>query len=116
MSKTTDRQHESEMLDEYDFSQGVRGKYYQQYRNNNLKRLKGIQFFADAHGRKIGALIDLKQHQALWHDVLNRYDHPAPFHFLIDDRGEKKAVILDFKKHLEIWENIYDNLIAELID
>lgn len=34
---------DSEMLDEYDFSQGVRGKYYQRYRSNDQKTLVKIR-------------------------------------------------------------------------
>ena len=56
---------ETEMLGEYDFSIGQRGKYYQAYQNNNLSSLPGVQFLRDHHQRRTGVLLDL-QH-------INRY-------------------------------------------
>ena len=30
--------------------------------------MTGIQFVTDEHGRKVGVLIDLKKHRAVWED------------------------------------------------
>ncbi|MCL1473084.1 hypothetical protein [Argonema antarcticum] len=104
---------DSEMLDEYDFSQGVRGKYVQRYPKNNLPALPGIQFFTDSQHRKTAVLIDLKKHWELWADLLEKYELPPSLQFLNGEDGKKTAVLLDFKNNLEIWEYIYDRLIAE---
>ncbi|MGA9379393.1 MAG: hypothetical protein WBV73_11555 [Phormidium sp.] len=110
-SKLTD---DSEMLDEYDFSQGVRGKYFQKYQNNNLATLTGIQFLIDSKGRKNGVLIDIQKDHHLWLNALEENQiHANTFQFLIDEKGQKTAVMLNFKEYLKIWESIYDNLIAE---
>ncbi len=70
-------EQDSEMLDEYDFSQGVRGKYYQQYQNRNLKPLRGVQFIIDTQGRKTGVILDWNEHQKFWHDCLNQFGFSA---------------------------------------
>lgn len=62
---------DSEMLDEYDFSGGVRGKYYQLYHSNNLLGLQGIQFLTDQQNKRTGVLIDLQYHQRLWETLIN---------------------------------------------
>ena len=51
MKKGTVNQHDPDLLDEYDFSQGVRGKYAQRYREGtNIVRLDDdvAQIFPDA--------------------------------------------------------------------
>ena len=51
MSQTTPNQHDPDMLDEYDFSEGVRGKYAERYRaGTNLIRLDDdvAEMFPDA--------------------------------------------------------------------
>ncbi|MFB2973888.1 BrnT family toxin [Aerosakkonema sp. BLCC-F183] len=101
-----------EMLDEYDFSQGVRGKYFQRYRKNNLPALADIQFLTDSQGRKTGVIIDLKEHWELWVDILEKCNHSSDFQYLTNERGKKIAVFLDFKNNLEIWQEIYDCLIV----
>lgn len=53
------------LLDEYDFSQGVRGKYHQAYQNNNLPPLPDIQFLTDQQNQITGVFIDLQPHQTL---------------------------------------------------
>ena len=106
---------DSEMLDEYDFSQGVRGKYFQKYQNNNLTPLAGIQFLTDSQGRKTGVIIDLQKYSNLWSDITEEYGYPSKCQFLVDEQGHRNAVFLDFKEHLKIWEHIYDRLIADLI-
>ena len=84
-SKLTD---DSEMLDEYDFSQGERGKYFQKYQNNNLTTLTGIQFLIDSKGRKTGVLIDIQKHHQLWLNTLEEnQDNSNTFYFLIDENG-----------------------------
>lgn len=105
---------DSEMLDEYDFSQGVRGKYFQKYQNNNLATLTSIQFLIDSKGRKTGVLLDIQKHHHLWLNALEEnQNYSNTFQFLIDEHGQKASVMLDFKEHFKIWESIYDNLIAE---
>jgi hypothetical protein len=44
MKTPSNLEQDFEMLDEYDFSEGVRGKYYQQYQMINVSTLTGIQF------------------------------------------------------------------------
>lgn len=106
----------TEMLDEYDFSQGVRGKYYQKYQNNNLPTFKGVQFLTDNNNRRTGVFIDLKFHLNLINDLLKSYNNLPNLQFLTDNKGEKIALILNFKDHLQLWQNIYDNLIGDLIE
>ena len=51
MKQATSNQHDSDMLDEYDFSKGVRGKYAQRYyADKNLIRLDDdvAEMFPDA--------------------------------------------------------------------
>ena len=51
MSQTTSNQHDPDMLEEYDFSKGVRGKYADQYHaGTNLIRLDDdvAEMFPDA--------------------------------------------------------------------
>ena len=117
MNKTKINQpQDTEMLDEYDFSQGVRGKYHQVYQNNNLPKLQGIQFLTDQKNKRTGVFIDLLYHQQLWETVINQYPHLGNIHFLTDSQGQKIAVILNFQEHLTLWQDIYDHLIADLID
>ncbi|MFO5494543.1 MAG: hypothetical protein ACLBM6_18845 [Cuspidothrix sp.] len=117
MNKTKINQpQDTEMLDEYDFSQGVRGKYHQAYQNNNLPKLPGIQFLTDQKNRRTGVFIDLLSHQQLWETVINQYPHLDHIHFLTDSQGQQIAVILNFQEHLTLWQDIYDYLIADLMD
>jgi len=51
MNQTTSNQHDPDMLDEYDFSEGVRGKYAKRYHaGTNLIRLDDdvAEMFPDA--------------------------------------------------------------------
>lgn len=75
--------------------------------------MRGVQFLIDSQGKKIAALVDLKEHSEFWADVLEECGEPTDFQFLIDDQGEKIAVLLDFEKHSELWEDVYDSLILE---
>ena len=102
---------ETEMLDEYDFSIGDRGKYYQAYQNNNLSSLAGVQFLRDCHQRKTGVLLDLQEHQKLWNEVIGENSILEQLQFLTDHQGHYLAVILNFKEHLSLWQSIYDRLI-----
>lgn len=49
MSKMSESQHKSEMpddsqmLDEYDFSQGIRGKYFQRFRNDQPESIQAYR-------------------------------------------------------------------------
>ncbi|ACK73403.1 hypothetical protein PCC7424_5051 [Gloeothece citriformis PCC 7424] len=108
----TELNQDLDMLDEYDFTGGVRGKYYQQYQNGNIKPLKGIQFVTDTKGRKTGVLIDLNEYQYLWDECLKTFDESVKVQYLVDSQGEKIAVCLSFREHLQIWQKIYDTLIA----
>jgi hypothetical protein len=101
MTKVSNTNDESEMLDEYDFSKGVRGKYFHSITNNQ--------------GRKTAVLIYLNKYPKIWTDVLEKYGHLSSFQFLCNKQGEKNAVLLDFKEHQEIWEYMYDRMVADLI-
>lgn len=51
MNQATSKQHDPDMLDEYDFSKGVRGKYAERYRaGKNMIRLDDdvAEMFPDA--------------------------------------------------------------------
>ena len=68
MKKATIHQQDPDLLDEYDFSKGVRGKYAQRYREStNIVRLDDVaEIFPDAKSvnaalRALGKIID--QHQ-----------------------------------------------------
>ena len=102
---------ETEMLDEYDFSVGDRGKYYQAYQNNNLTPLFGVQFLRDYHQRRTGVLLDLQIHQKLWNEIIGKNPIMENLQFLTDHQGHHLAVILNFKEHLELWQTVYDHLI-----
>ena len=85
MSKTNiNSQQKTEMLDEYDFSEGIRGKYYQQYQNNNLPPLKGIQFLTNKYNRKTGVFIDFQKHQQLWETLINKYNNLENIQLIAD--------------------------------
>ena len=103
---------ETEMLGEYDFSIGERGKYYQAYQNNNLSSLPGVQFLRDHHQRRTGVLLDLQQHQSLWNEIIKDNSALDQLQFLMDHQGHYLAVILNFKEHLSLWQTIYDRLIT----
>ena len=115
MNKVSNTNDDAQILDEYDFSKGVRGKYFHRHPKNYQTTLQGIQFFTNEQGRKTAVLINLKQHMKLWADVLEKYGNKATFQFFRNEQGEKTAVLLDFKEHLDIWEYTYERLIAELI-
>jgi hypothetical protein len=102
------------MADEYDFSQGARGQYFQRYSTNNLPCLRGIHFLADAQGRKTAALLDWQEHRLLWQDLVNDIGASPDVSRLMDAKGKIIAICLDFDKHLTLWTAIYDRLIAEL--
>lgn len=116
MAKTqTDFNQDSEMLDEYDFSAGVRGKYYPAYQNNNLKPLQGVQFVVNKQGRKTGVLIYLSEHQNLLDNVL-AHNYTDPLLYVINQQGNKIAILLNFKEHLPLWQQIYDALDQERLE
>jgi hypothetical protein len=110
------QEQDTEMLDKYNFSTGVRGKYYQAYQNNNLPSLPDIQFLTDQQNKRTGVLIDLQHHQPLWETLINQYSHLGNIQFLTDNQGQKIAVILNFQEHLSLWQDIYDHLINDLMD
>jgi hypothetical protein len=117
MSKVSNQQNskflDDEMLDEYDFSQGIRGKYAQRLCRSALVTLPGIQFFKDTKGQKTSVLVDLKQHAMLWRTLLAKHQL-NDFQFLTNTQNEQIAVLLDFRKDLEVWEEIYDAIVATL--
>lgn len=106
----TDFEQDSEMLDEYDFSAGVRGKYYHVYQKNNLKPLQGVQFVVNKYDIKTGVLIDLSEHQNLLDDVLAQFNFTDELQYVIDHKGDRVAILLNFKEYLPLWQKIYDNL------
>jgi hypothetical protein len=114
MSKIVSSPQDSEMLDEYDFSRGIRGKYFSRYPNNNLPSLRGVRYLTDGQGRKTAALLDWQEHRQLWEQTLETINNPPEFSFLINPDGSKAAIFIDFKNHLEIWHIIYDQLVLEL--
>ncbi|MEB3230721.1 MAG: hypothetical protein VKJ64_06915, partial [Leptolyngbyaceae bacterium] len=57
---------EDTLLDEYDFTQGSRNKYAHRYRQSQQDILPGVHFVTDAIGNKIGVLLDIQMHHALW--------------------------------------------------
>ena len=73
MSQATSNQHDPDMLDEYDFSEGVRGKYAERYHaGTNLVRLDDdvAEMFSDAKSvndalRALGKII--AEHQRKLH-------------------------------------------------
>lgn len=72
MNQTTSNQHDPDMLDEYDFSEGVRGKYAQRYKaGTNLIRLDDdvAEMFPDTESvnealRALGKIIAAHQTKA----------------------------------------------------
>ncbi len=72
MKKATIHQQDPDLLDEYDFSKGVRGKYAQKYREGtNIIRLDDdvAKIFPDAKSvnaalRALGKIIDQYQQKA----------------------------------------------------
>ena len=73
MSQATSNQHDPDMLDEYDFSDGVRGKYARRYyADKNLIRLDDdvVEMFPDAKSvnealRALGKIIAEHQKKTL---------------------------------------------------
>jgi hypothetical protein len=113
MSSTSNSQaipdQDDEMLAEYDFSNGVRGKH----RDRNLApKLPGVQFLKNTRGQKTAVLLDLEVHQKLWQQVIANDFDPSEFQYLMDSENHTRSVFLDFKTHLEIWQVIYDRIIA----
>jgi hypothetical protein len=98
---------DDEMLAEYDFSKGVRGKH----RDRNLApKLPGVQFLKNT--RKTAVLLDLGVHEKLWQQVIDNGFDSSEFQYLMDAENHTRSVFLDFKTHLEIWQVIYDRIIA----
>lgn len=112
MSKTSNSQsisnQDDDMLPEYDFSQGVRGRH--QHRKMGLD-LPGVQFLTNAQGQRTAVLLNLQIHGELWQQALSQYSDNPDFQFLIDTHNH--AVFLDFKEHLKLWQTVYDRLIAQ---
>lgn len=113
MTTNTNLEQEFEMLDEYDFSKGVRGKYYQQYQKSNVPALTRIQFVVDSQGRKTGVLMDLHEYQTIIDEYLTE-ELSETVYYLVDKQGNQKAIFLNFKEHLSPWEQIYDQIIDKL--
>ncbi|PSF34539.1 hypothetical protein C7H19_18405 [Aphanothece hegewaldii CCALA 016] len=108
-----DFEQDSEMLEEYDFSGGVRGKFYQAYQNNNLQPLPGVQFVVNKHGIKTGVLIYLSEHHNLLNNVLAQFDSTDEFQYVINQNGHQIALLLNLEKYLSLWQQIYDYLDQE---
>ena len=75
--------------------------------------MKGVQFLKDYQGHLKSVLINLKEHQLFWQDLLEEIGKPTDFQFLLDDKNEPIAVLLELPKHEELWEDIYDALMAD---
>jgi hypothetical protein len=100
-------EQEDDMLPEYDFSSGIRGKH----RHRKMAPdLPGVQFLTNGKGQKTAVLLNLNIHDALWQDV--SAPDPSEFQFLVTD--QTRSVFLDFKQHLALWQTIYDRIIADL--
>jgi hypothetical protein len=113
MSKISDPQaipdQEDDMLTEYDFSNGVRGKY----RDRNLMvQIPGVQFLRNSQGQKTAVLLNLQVYQNLWLDVLADIPDQLEFQYLTDEQNHTQSVFIDFKAHLSLWEMIYDRIIS----
>jgi hypothetical protein len=113
MSNTANPQaiseQDDEMLAEYDFSNGVRGKH----RDRQLApQLPGIQFLKNARGQKTAVLIDLALHQAIWQQAIANHPDQSDFQYLTDVESHTQSVFLDFKTNLPLWEIIYDRIIT----
>lgn len=104
---------DSEMLNEYNFSGGVKGKYYHAYQKNNLKPLQGVQFVVNKQGIKTGFLIDLSEPQNLLGNVLAQFNYTYNLQYVINHQGNQIAILLNFKEHLPLWQKIYDDLDQE---
>ncbi len=116
MSKTSNNSQsisnqDDDILPEYDFSQGVRGRH--RHRKMGLD-LPGVQFLTNAQGQKTAVLINLQIHSELWQQVLSQSSDNSDFQFLIDTHNH--SVFLDFKEHLKLWQTVYDRLIAQQPD
>jgi hypothetical protein len=109
----SDFEPDTEMLEEYDFTKGVRGKYYQAYENNNLRTLPGVQFLVDYKGSKTGVLLYLSEHHNLCYEIISQGNYDQEIQYLVNNLGQKIAIKIDFSTHLFIWEKIYDRLIEE---
>jgi hypothetical protein len=102
-------EQDDEMLAEYDFSKGVRGKH----RDRHLApQLPGVQFLKNTRGQKTAVLLDLAVHQALWQQTIASNPDQSDFQYLTDTESHTQSVFLDFKTHLELWQMIYDRIIA----
>jgi hypothetical protein len=96
------------MLAEYDFTQGVRGKY----RDRNLApQLPGVQFLRNSRGQKTAVLLNLEIYQNLWHQIVGNIDQ-SEFQYLTDTQNHTQSVFLDFKTNLALWQEIYDKIIT----
>jgi hypothetical protein len=100
---------DDEMLAEYDFSQGVRGKYYDR---DLAPKLPGVQFLKNARGQKTAVLLNLQMHRDLWQQVAGSDPSQMEFQYLTDAETHIQSVFLDFKTHLSLWQTLYDRLIA----
>lgn len=118
MNKVPNQQNseflDDEMLDEYNFSQGVRGKYFQAYQRSKQTTLPGIQFLIDSKGRKRAAIVDLREHRVVWENCAKKIGTLNNPQFFVNAQDEQIAVFLDFEQHLEIWQAIYDAVISEM--
>jgi hypothetical protein len=99
MSKISNPQsaveQEDDMLPEYDFSSGIRGKY----RHRKIAPdLPGVQFLTNSKGQKTAALLNLTIHDAIWQDV--SASDPSEFQFLINE--QTRSVFIDFNQHLTL--------------
>ncbi len=100
---------DDEMLSEYDFSHGVRGKYFDR---NLAPQLPGVQFLRNSKGQKTAVLLNLQVHQSLWQQILSNHIDESEFQYLTDSQTHTQSVFIDFKTNLVLWQEIYDRIIA----
>ena len=113
MSKISNSQaipeQEEEMLPDYDFSNGIRGKY----RDRNLASdIPGVQFLKNSRGQKTAVLLDIQMYQDLWQQVSSRNSDQSEFQYLTNTQNHTQSVFLDFKTNLVLWQTIYDRIVA----
>ena len=98
---------DDEMLVEYDFSNGVRGKHHDRAL---VPPLPGIQFLKDSSGQKTALLLDIQLHHDLWREIVSSSADPSEFQYLTVAQTHTQSVFLDFKIHLELWQMLYDRI------
>ena len=103
-----------EMLEEYDFSNARPNPYFARYAANPEHHWPGVRFVTNSVGHKLGALLDLSDHQEIWAKCSAGQDL-SKFQFLSDGEGQHCAVFLEFDLHLELWQGICEAIVQSRI-